>query len=103
LDRAHQPVRVWWAPWRQRCSCGARRWPCPDTLIEISPPPAYWLSLRNKRAHWVDGAPETPNGKESPDPPVAEPDPPDVAAPTDPQTPAQQRNRQTRQRRRWHW
>jgi hypothetical protein len=61
------------------------------------------LSLRNKRAHWVDGAPETPNGNGSSGPQVAEPDPPDVAAPTDPQIPAQQRNRQTRQRRRWHW
>jgi hypothetical protein len=34
---AHEPIRVWWAPWRRRCSCGARRYPCPDTPV---PPPA---------------------------------------------------------------
>lgn len=54
MDRAHRPARVWWAPWRRHCSCGARRWPCPDTLTTTTPPPAYWLSLRNTKAHWHD-------------------------------------------------
>jgi hypothetical protein len=61
------------------------------------------LSLRNKKAHWVDSPPETPNGSGSSDPSAAEPAPPDVAPPADPQFPDQQRNRETRQRRRWRW
>lgn len=25
---AHRPLRLWWAPWRSRCSCGLDDWPC---------------------------------------------------------------------------
>lgn len=25
---AHRPARRWWAPWRSRCACGLREWPC---------------------------------------------------------------------------
>jgi hypothetical protein len=86
MDPVHEPVRVWWAPWRRRCSCGARRWPCPDTTHGKSPPPAYWLSLRNTKAHWIDEMPE-----ESPD--GEEPD----------ETDDRLRRSRSRQRRRWPW
>jgi hypothetical protein len=26
----HRRVRRWWVPWSARCSCGIKRWPCPD-------------------------------------------------------------------------
>lgn len=99
MDPAHQPVRVWWAPWRRRCSCGARRWPCPDTAIGTTPPPAYWLSIRNTKAHWIDEPPPgTPaNGAEP------GPVPDDNDAPSEPLDPEQERRRRSRQRRRWPW
>ncbi|GAA4589962.1 hypothetical protein BJY16_009073 [Actinoplanes octamycinicus] len=39
----HEPVRVWYAPWRKRCSCGCEWYPCPDAAT--IPPPSVTRSL----------------------------------------------------------
>ncbi|MFI1992860.1 hypothetical protein [Actinoplanes sp. NPDC020271] len=39
----HEPVRTWYQPWRQRCSCGCAWYPCPDAATV--PPPAVTRSL----------------------------------------------------------
>jgi hypothetical protein len=42
----HGPAaRVWWMPWRRRCRCSARRWPCPDGVVRRTPDPPYWLGF----------------------------------------------------------
>lgn len=53
----HEPVRIWYQPWRQRCSCGCAWYPCPDAATV--PPPAVTRSL-----HLGDDDPagETPGG-----------------------------------------
>jgi hypothetical protein len=47
----HRPIRPWWAPWRRRCRCGVRRWPC----IDREPPagPAVADYLRGDRPDWT--------------------------------------------------
>ncbi|MCW2139444.1 hypothetical protein BXY51_004005 [Actinoplanes cyaneus] len=53
----HEPVRIWYQPWRQRCSCGCPWYPCPDAAT--IPPPSVTRSL-----HLGDDEPgrETPDG-----------------------------------------
>lgn len=49
----HGPVRRWWTPWRRRCRCGCRWYPCPDAAARLNPPPAVVDSLRlNQRPPW---------------------------------------------------
>lgn len=38
MRRQHKPVRSWWAPWRRRCACGVRWWPCPDGVTPAGMP-----------------------------------------------------------------
>jgi hypothetical protein len=43
----HAPLRAWWAPWRRRCRCGCRWYPCPDVVAPwTAPPVAESLRLR---------------------------------------------------------
>jgi len=28
----HRAIRIWWRPWRRRCSCGCGWYPCPDAI-----------------------------------------------------------------------
>ncbi|WP_436527665.1 hypothetical protein [Actinoplanes sp. HUAS TT8] len=51
----HEPVRTWYQPWRQRCSCGCAWYPCPDAAT--IPPPAVTRSL-----HLDDDHDETHDG-----------------------------------------
>lgn len=41
----HGSVRVWWKPWRRRCRCGCRWYPCPDAVPYRTPPVARSLGL----------------------------------------------------------
>lgn len=107
MDRAHWPVRVWWAPWRRHCSCGVHQWPCPDAFTRKPPPPAYWLSLRNTKAHWIDEvAPPARNSTPADD--AAHPeDPTELLAVDGSPGPAgglsEDWQRRSRQRRQWPW
>lgn len=41
----HKSVRVWWKPWRRRCACGCRWYPCPDAVPYPVPPVVQSLRL----------------------------------------------------------
>ena len=51
----HGPVRVWFAPWKKRCRCGCRWYPCPDAAY-IQPPPVV-VSLRGGTTNTLWTAP----------------------------------------------
>jgi hypothetical protein len=41
----HKAVRVWFKPWKKRCSCGCPWFPCPDAATVPSPPVSQSLRL----------------------------------------------------------
>jgi hypothetical protein len=37
MAERHRLRRLWWAPWRRRCACGFREWPCPAVYRAKAP------------------------------------------------------------------
>ncbi len=64
----HGAARIWWKPWRKRCTCGGAWFPCPDSITMDTPgsrlqrrppawnaPTAYYPTGRNERSLMTPG------------------------------------------------